>query len=443
MINIADKVIAGVALTLAISCSDPNDSGPSGDRNAPHVQISFPSSDSSQFDQDGDGLVDIVVSWSDDNAIDLLSAGIRSLDAGISTALSDWMVHERTSTGMRIEETLEDLHQAGVLRIEVSVADTAGNVGRDTITIDLPAAHYWKTISTNRGEVQSAETAFCGDGRSYTASGSDIVITNPATAELDGVVNDPYASGILQTPLCLDSLLYVTSLGEQMRLADRTWKSYPRPASIYSALAVSRSDPDLLYAGEAGTADVVVIQRSTNAPVRRFNLPTSRNEFQRAWSIVVLPNDEKLYVTRATIAVGGLVVVDPRSGAIVRQIDLFTVRAKLTADNRFVYGVSDDRVIEVDTRTDAITRTIESRSEGRGACLAVSPSGKRLFVTTVGGVNAASNFMIDVPTWRIVARFRLTPPGESRTEGCPAFRPDGKIFYSARNADIDVFLNRE
>lgn len=449
-----------LASVLLVRCTEPG-AGPRlpDDAISPDVRITFPAT-AHDYDQDRDGFVDIAVSWSDDSGIVGSSAQIRAIgDSAISTEISGWTVVERTSSGLKIEENLGVLIRGGNHRFEVSVRDSAGNEGSDTVSITLPQSQLWKTIATNRPvNGWGVEMAFCGDGRAYVASGTSIIVVDAARAELITVVSDPYAVENLRTPLCVpgDSVVYVTPGGEQLRLNGTSWRFWPRPGNLYGGIVQSRSDPDLLYAGEHFTGDVAVLSRSGNSRLRRFGLPFSEYEEDRAFSLAVMPNDEKLYSTRALE--GGILVSNPRSGALLKRIapdgnnvHAITNSIKLGTDDKFLYAAVQDAnvrgIAEIDTRTDEVSRYLPLTVETDvPTCIAVSPSGRRLFAGTrdrwVGVMS--SNYMIDIRKWQVLTRFiRERAQGEARIDGCPAFRPDGKLVFMPRNMDLDIYLNRE
>jgi DNA-binding beta-propeller fold protein YncE len=443
------------------ACSEPG-AGPvvSRDSIAPSVRIEFPDS-AEVFDRNGNGFVDLTISWSDNLAIDPATATLRAIgDSAVHTDLSQWDIVERTSAGMRMEEKLDHLLRGGPHAFEVAVRDTAGNLAADTVRIELPASQFWKTIQTNRPsnwQGWPVETAFCDNGRAYVASGTDILVIDAARAELIAVVPDPYAVENLQTPLCVpgDSLLYVTPGGEQLRLQDHTWRLWPTPGNLYGGIAQSRVNPDLLYAGEHYTADIAVLRRSENKRLGRLGLP--RSEYQdRAFSLAVMPGDEKIYSTRALE--GGILVSDPHTGKLIRRIapdgtntSAIANRIELSPDSRFLYAAVQDAAVrgvaEIDTQTDQVTRYLQlDVNRDVPSCLGLSPTGSRLFVVTMDrwiGI-PSSIYMISISSWQILSsHLRSREPESVRIEGCPAFRPDGRVVFVPRNADVDVYLNRE
>jgi hypothetical protein len=123
-------------------------------------------------------------------------------------------------------------------------------------------------------------------------------------------------------------------------------------------------------------------------------------------------------------------------------------RIELSKDDKFLYAVTDRGLSEIDTRNDQVVRFISMGPNDRTQCLGVSPSGRRVMVTSMerGGPNSApaSNHIVDVWSWTIVASFpRTRPSGEFLLDGCPAFRPDGKLIFLGRDMDLEVYLNRE
>lgn len=454
------RAILTLILFAVIACDEPGAGPPvRADSTPPVLGVVFPDS-TADYDRDDDGFVDIEVHWNDNDEIDAAAASIRAIgDSAANTSLSNWTVVERSESGMVIREPLEQLLRSGTHHFELSIRDKAGNTATDTVTIELPASQFWKTITTNRPmNGWPVETAFCDDGKAYVASGTSIIVIDAARAELLSVIPDPYAVENLQVPLCVpgDSVVYVTPGAEQLRMNEPTWRYWPRPANLYSGIAQSRVNPDLLYAGEHYTGDLAVLSRSGNSRLRRFGLPVSEYGEERAFSVAVMPNDSKVYSTRAFE--GGILVSDPGTGNLLKRIapdgkDVHAIASSLAlgSNDLFLYAAVQDAatrgVAEIDTRSDEVTRFLTlTQHTDRPTCLAMSPSGRRIFVGTrdlVPGI-MSSNYMIDIPSWQILSRhIRYRQQRETRIDGCPAFRPDGKLVFLPRNMDVDVYLNRE
>jgi len=78
--------------------------------------------------------------------------------------------------------------------------------------------------------------------------------------------------------------------------------------------------------------------------------------------------------------------------------------------------------------------------------IALSPSGRRLFVTTQDrfATSPSDNVLIDVPSWQVLVRFpRPRAPGATRYDGGVAFHPNGKLIFVGRDQKIDIYLSRE
>jgi len=145
--------LAAAALLVAgASCGD--DSGPSGsppDTAPPEIVIVFPTDGA--YDRDGDGLVDVEVTFADSGrGIDLATIQLtsdRSLKGSPGAGedlLPAWTVTRADSAGLVLEETLEHLLPRGPGALTVSATDRAGNRSEVAIEIDLPPAALHKVI---------------------------------------------------------------------------------------------------------------------------------------------------------------------------------------------------------------------------------------------------------------------------------------------------------
>jgi DNA-binding beta-propeller fold protein YncE len=109
--------------------------------------------------------------------------------------------------------------------------------------------------------------------------------------------------------------------------------------------------------------------------------------------------------------------------------------------------------IETDTNTDLTLRRLALENDVPQE-LAISPSGKRIFITTQDRFSEPShNVLVDVATFQPIKEFpRPRALGALRIDGGVAFHPNGKFIFVGRTAfppssvvemTIDVYLNRE
>lgn len=461
---------AGIAALLAvpalvIACLDKEPTRPPAvDTSAPRIEILSPTIQS--YDEDGDRLVDVRVRWRDSlGAVATSTVRVRSLEGfagGVAGQPEDllerWRIERLDNSGLLLHEALPALLHGGLNHIVLSIADTAGNVAEDTVEFSLPPGAFYKTLTT--GLVSSTShgvgVVVCNDDhRIYMAAGRSLAIADADSLVILGTVRDSSAPDVLKVPLCVpgDPVLYVT---ERVERFDRPSMTFvPRAASFVSVgITQSRADPSLLYAGESISGTIGIIDRAQAVRVGQLLQFAPQQEY--VFSLAVLAGDAKLYATRYTE--GGILVVDPQRDSVLARIriggptwpDLGTTdNIALSADDHWLYAAvldGDPRgVVEIDTRTDSVVRVL-ALANAVPQALAISPSGKRIFVTTqdLRADTPSDNVLVDVAAFGPLTFFsRSRPAGEFRFDGGVAFHPNGTLIFVAHNLDIDVYLNRE
>jgi DNA-binding beta-propeller fold protein YncE len=453
-------IVAGA--TAACLDNGPAPTGPV-DTSAPVIRFLSPTSLS--YDDDGDHLVDLRIAWGDSaGAVKLSTARVKSLE-GFSGAtpqpedlLSRWRLERLDSAGLVLHEALPSILHGGVNHIVVSVADTAGNVSEDTVLFALPPGAFYKTLTTGLSSNISHAigiTVCDDDHRIYMTAGRSLVVADADSLTILAIARDSSAPDVLKLPLCVpgDPILYVT---ERVERFDRRLMAFvPRAASYVSeGIALSRADPNLLYVGETNSGVIGVIDRTLAQRVGQLLEIAPEQEY--VFSVAVLDGDAKLYATRYTE--GGILVVNPGRDSILSRIAVGgptwpdrgrTDAIALSADERRLYAAvldGDPRgVVAIDTRTDSVVRVL-ALANAVPQALAISPSGKRIFVTTqdqwIG--TPSDNVLVDATAFGPLAFFpRPRPPGEIRFDGGVAFHPNGTLVFVAHNLDVDVYLNRE
>jgi DNA-binding beta-propeller fold protein YncE len=454
-----------VTLGLWIGCADQGPPVvPIIDTTSPLIQFLSPTAAS--YDEDGDHLVDLRVAWHDSlGAVDPSRVRVVSLEGvagGTSGEPEDllrrWRVERLDSTGLVLHEAIPALLHGSANRIVVTVADTAGNVSEDTVTFSLPAGAFYRTLVTGLSSPTSRGTgvAVCEDDhRVYMTAGRSLVVADADSLVILGIVRDSSAPDDLKIPLCVpgDPILYVT---ERVERFHRPSMSFVQRAESYGSVGItqSRFDPNRLYVGETVSGTIGIIDRAQARRVGR--LLDFAPEWEIVFDLAVLAEDTKLYATR--YAEGGILVIDPHRDSVLKRIRIggptwpdlgSTDNIALSADDRWLYAAVLDGnprgVVEIDTRTDSVVRTLALLNAAPQA-LAISPSGKRIFVTTqdlrIG--NPSENVLVDIAAFGPLAFFpRPRPPGETRFDRSVAFHPNGTLVFVAHNLDIDVYLNRE
>jgi DNA-binding beta-propeller fold protein YncE len=452
--------VATLVLTIQLGC-DSESIEP--DNKAPALTIAFPTS--SSYDRDSDGLVDFEITWSDDSQIDSASFSVRPLtgvngplDGG--DVLPGWRISSKTANGIVFEETLANLLHGGTNRIEFTVADSRGNTVSDTLQLELPHGALIDSIPTGvapTGSSHARGVTVCPDRRVYATVGRYIVVADADSLKLIGAFPDPFNMDQLNLPFCVggDSVLYVTYLNGRFDRANLRWLPEITPLALTFGIAQSATDPNLIYVGEAD-GYIGIIDRARATRIASVNLPRdSVDPDERFFDLATLPNRNKLYATR--LIDGGLIAVDPTTGAVIATIPLeqpeLGVLARSDAiepshDGGVLYVALLDAVprglLELDTNTDRPLRRL-ALDDAVPQELALSPSGRRIFVTTQDRTSIPSaNVLVDVQTFRVIQEFpRPRAAGALRIDGGVAFHPNGKLIFVGRDMTIDVYLNRE
>jgi len=461
-----------LSLLLLVGCGGSDSAAPTGppppppDSRGPTVEIVFPP-DSFRFvrpvDEDGDGLMDLRVRWSDaESPVDVSRARITIAPgtnggAGPNDNLLDfWTVDSLDATGALLHETIGSLLHPLSNRLVVSVADAAGNVGTDTLRFSAPLAAFHKTIVSGLVETGIGITVCPDDRRVCMTAGKKVVVASVDSLKLIGVFRNNAALDLAK-PLCIpgDPVLYVTDTMDRFDRSAMVW--LPEVAGSFLAIGItqSKADPNLIYAGESGGI-IGIIDRALGQRIGHTGFPFSPFFDEAVSAIRVLSGDRKIYSTR--FVEGGLVVSDT-TGTILRIIDLSPAgpglgradNVALSPDERHLYAPvvfgNPLSVVEIDTQTDSVIPIAEDVSVP--IAVALNSTGRRMFLTTqdldpFSGTSPSELFLIDPRNRTALARFpRPRPPGEIRFELAVTFGPDDKRIFVAHNSDIDVYLNRE
>lgn len=437
---------------------------PSPDVSKPVFTQVFPAS--GLYDRTGDGLVDFEIRWNDSDAgVDTATFHVRALngingpDRSGDHVLNGWNVERKDSSGIAFHETIENLLHSGLNSIEVSVRDKAGNLAVDTIRFTLPAGQLVDSIpagipSTGSSHVQ-AIVICTDDRRAYATASRFVVVIDTDSLKHIGNFPDPNNLDQLRKPLCVenDPVLYVTYFGSRFDRVGLTWLT-PIAGTFGSyGIDQSRANPNLLFVGEYEQT-VGIVDRAQNRRVGQLPIKTEPGLQGEVYvDVAALPLDKKLYVTRQ--AAGGILVFEPGTGNST-VIDLEpelpfmgrTDAIELSRDGSRLYvalfsGIPPG-IVEYSTSTDRPTRRLGTPNDLPQE-IAISPSGKRMFVTTQDfSQTPSNNLLIDLDTFQPIAQFvRPRLAGAVRIDGGVAFRPDGKLVFVGRDMTIDIYLNRE
>jgi DNA-binding beta-propeller fold protein YncE len=181
-------------------------------------------------------------------------------------------------------------------------------------------------------------------------------------------------------------------------------------ATACSAEALPRTGQPLLYVAGAGGVSVV----DTGSQLRgRHHLPGGVRE------MAVSPHASRLYAATGA----GLVVIDAASDKILRTVSIGGLL--LSPDGSRAYVSSGSGVIYVvDTTSWAVLSTIKAA----GGLAAVSPDGRKLYLTDSLGEYQAIIKVIDAATMTVVGTISDAP---SNSDDAVAVAPDGKHLYAS------------
>lgn len=455
------RSVLALACALLPGCdSGPTTTGP--DSLSPTVRVLSPAAGS--YDDDGDGLIDLRLEWQDSlGAVDPTTLRVRVIGANApagaeTNLLSVWRVARLDATGLVAEETAAGLLGAGIVRLEVQLADTAGNIARDTVSATLPEAILAGTLVTGVpvGFQPAYGLALCpDDGRLYVAVRSSVLVVDPDSLRAIALVTMPgTTTENLWNPLCVpgDPYVYFTETRIQ-RFSRSTMMWEARMASTFASIgiALSRANPDLIYEGESYSGVVGVISRSQDTRRRLLQFASQETHI---FDLAVMPNDAKIYLGYGVD--DGIWVLDPARDSVLKRISIggmsfagFAQDMVLSRDDRRLYAVSSygtpPGVVEIDTDRDSVLRRLDLPNYNPVG-IDLSPDGSRLFVTTQDRFNniPSENVLIDVASMTPIRFFpRPRPAGTTRYDRGVLFRPDGKYIFVARDSNLDIYLHRQ
>ena len=433
----------------------------SSDTTRPQVRILFPTS--AAYDLNADGLLDLSVAWHDpERRLDLSSVSVRSLRPLLGDSLSPvdltarWTIIRLDTGGLLARENIENLLPDGLNSIEVGVADSSGNRTYDTLKVVLPPVAFHSAIPS--GLVSSTDniTDITLDSSSrlgFAAASKNLLVFDTDSLKVAFIVPDPQPSPLQS--VVYDNRGHVVYAGEnriqRFDILNRSLLGTVSNSFATGALLLSCSNPDLLYSGEAFDGWLGYTSLSAGNRFDVMQLPHTNNEF--VLDMACLSGDTKLYMTRYDE--GGILVIDPVHRTVLGHVDsiggapFFTDKMALSLNQQHLYVALRDAVnrgvADLDTRSDSVSRVLPVPFSVPQE-LALSPSQRRLFVTTQDQFPdvPSSNVLIDIPTWRVVQELpRDRPTGATRRDGPIAFRNDAKLIFVGRDLQIDVYIHRE
>lgn len=429
---------------------------PAEDIIPPSVTVQFPVS-ANVFDENGDALADVRLTWQDAGGIDLESVRLQQMMDGNAgpDLFDDWIIERLDNGGLTVRETSRTPLRGGSSELLLSVADRAGNVTTTQIPLMLPYGSFLKTIATPNGLAGRGVRATVCDDLVYMTDGRSLTIADAWSLEFIGASTDPWTSSELYAALCVpgDSLMYVTPNLNRFHKARRTWTRSPEPRDSYSDIVQSKADPNILYAGQVNTGRIAIFTRATAQRIGFTAIPDSPEPDDFVYGLAVLPNDRKLYTSRYIDV--DMLVLDTSTGETTRIMPggagnrILVSEILVSNDGQSVFAALAEGVVrgvaDIDPETNQVRRILHLAS-GASVAMALSLDGERLFVSTRDRETNvwSSHYLIDMPSWQVVAEFvRSREPGELRLDGAPDFRSDSRVVFVPRNGNVDVYLNRQ
>lgn len=202
--------------------------------------------------------------------------------------------------------------------------------------------------------------------------------------------------------------------------------------------AIVSPDGATIFAAVPAAGHVVVLNAADFSVRGKIETPYFRRadgESASPHGIAITSDGAKLYVGTERADIPGIVVYDVRAGRVVGKIDVVLEGGHFLAidprtDKLYYPMRTDDRVLVIDTRTDAIEKIIPV--EGGPVGVAFTPSGEALIHSDYDG----SVTVIDTRADEVVARIEDTGTGPGRI----AVSPDGRFAASTRGTTADVAI---
>jgi WD40 repeat protein len=442
------------------------------DTTPPVVKLTYPDPRSGVYDPDSNGLVHVLVSWSDsgggvDPATVRITCGECLAGAPSDTNLANgWRVVRRDSLGAEFEETFAMLLRAGGWTLSVSVADSAGNRSSSARSyIVLPPGSYHQTIDLQYPpgwyQERGVEVAISPDGRKGLVPfiGGNVAVFDPdgvAPTHYIANVHDSFFAGFVSIDPAT-GLAYIAGGGgatDGFTILDTRTEQVVRSVWVGAGAASVWVGGGRIFAGEACTSGRVFVYDKTSLAL------LGRVE------VGAVPYDATcVNTTRIVLSAdgrqgwGGMVhgdiySFDATNYALIRRYDLYPpagdniytdVRSLALVGDRWLYvSRIDFGVDEFDTQTGQVTAHYPFATPPYPIVmeLALSPDGRTLFASsnpgTVHDTSVSAPLLFTVPGLQL----RWTFPTRRGLVDGVAFHPDGKRVYQMAMFGVQVYLIR-
>lgn len=461
-------VLAPLALALGLlSCADaPTRVVP--DTVPPRIGIVFPRfsdpATPASFDRDSNHLMDLELHWSDSlgpvdpGTLRIVARGGVPGAAPDSNLARGWRRVRLDSAGAAFEETLALLLPAAATTLVVSVADSAGHVGTDSVVVQLEPGFYQRSISLSYRpewpQVRGVNLALLPDGSKGIApfEGARVAIFDP-----EGVIPTHWVENVpsvlFGTWASIDPATGLAYLGGGGGLvfgltvfdvrAERVVRWTLDTVAVVSVIV----NGDRLYVGEAcSTGRILVYDKtswtqvgivdpqypdsggSCNNPVVRSFSSDGSIGWARVVNHGVLSFDGSFHLQQTFPLIG-----EARDVRLVDDARIYLARLESGLDER-----------------DAVTGSLTSRYAPSGPLhpdvkeLAISPDHRMLFASASAGsvypdIEVRAPLLFDIPGLHLRWAFPHRPGGLT---DAAVWHPDGKRVFMMSDYQVDVYVVR-
>ncbi len=460
-----DHAIRFGALALMAAAFGCDGSPSALDRNPPEIRIVFPAA--GEYDRDGDGLVDVEIEFTDPvhrTTVSVETSGALGPGGrGGTDLLEAFQEVEWKQTRLVLEETTGALLPSGSIQIVVRATNRAGSESVASRTVELPAGVLHTRLPIPMAEFSDAlGIVMLPDGTRGFVPLRDgrLVSFDPYEVKLERAVSEVFirdmVTGVYHPTT---KKVYIASLSPFIYVFDPVTMKFEGWIQVSDkSIGIELAPSGLLYVAllaNAFQALVEVVDPVAGRKIRRLDLGYTDLENPRNPGRIgtprIPPEGDRLYIPLG-VDPFGLLVVDPVSGETRQIIDIHPSPlsqgnahdSAMDPDRRRLYLTEASGLTEVDIDENRMTRRIES-SGYRLRFVSLSPSGRRLFVSSLGAStgDSSESWLVDVDAFTIVARFTVESDLRYGGEYRSVFRPDGQLVFVNHGEDIAVYLNRE
>jgi DNA-binding beta-propeller fold protein YncE len=451
-------------LVMAYSAWSGCNNGPSGpERDSPMIEVLFPSG--GEYDRDGDGLVDIEVTFTDTGSgINSESVTIESSrplgpsETGGRDLIAAFHILERDSLHIILEETTQSILPGGPIDLTIRVADRLGNTAEAVAAIELPAGAFHTRLESPHivGEPIAIEVLPDGSlgflfvpatGQAIPFDVRELRFFDP----IDLGISDPFGAAY---DIVTDRIYIVDILDNRVAILNPDSRMIEGYILISSGgNRITRGPDGMLYVSlRSFSTSVSVIDPVQRRELRVIDLgyvdTLNPGEPALLSRVCWLSGEDNFFVSRRVLP-GGVLKVAP-DGTTLESYDLdpdserlgFAFEILCDDARNLVYAADLNGLHAIDPLQGSVVQRINQRDFDQSfSYMDLSPSGRRLAVAVHAFFpEFQENWLIDLSPFTFLERFQTTTgdPGDEEV----AFRPDGQLLFSASRG-VAVYLNRE